>query len=187
MSAEIGRRPNIVDQHLDKMNSHFHSAYTQDQFDNADMLARILAIAVCLKRQSQRDLQKHVTDIGDQIKKQSETIKGTYNPTGAVIATTLSAVIGIAAGAAGLIPRFAPASQGIGVASTGMGSLSGLFSNSAEARRQQAQQDMKRLNDKEDTQKGAKQAEGEARRAHLQGIAEANRIAHDTARSVLGG
>ena len=149
----------------------------------------VYKIIQALGRKMAKDDQETVFEMGIKITITAVKIQETYNPWKGVTVTVISAVVSISGGVFGLAPIFSffpaelaktlsLASQGIGSAGTSLSGIAQIFNNASEAERGVIQNQLKRLQDKEEDKKGAKHGHKEMTKDAAKNAESADQMWH---------
>ncbi len=192
-----GERKNIIDIEYEKLSFGIDAELQRDHVNFEKLLRMVHKTIAFMMRKAHKADHDYLHEVNIQLKEQSIKIKGTYNTWSSMTITAFSAAISIVGGGFGLSPMFpklvaadtaaklASSSQSITGASTGVSGIGSIFNNRSEADRFVEQQNLKRLQDKEDARKGAQHKNKETGSDTLKTHKEAERLHHDTKRSML--
>lgn len=195
MIAGVESGPGVLKKQMEMLSKKIDEALHAETYDYERIHAMVLRFCMIHMRHVVKEDHEYIAKIGDQIKVQSEKIRGTYNSWPVVTVTLISSAVSIVGGVAGfstmirpgseLAKTFAASAHGISTMSTGISGAGSLLNSRTEGDRQVLQLVLRRDQDKEEEKKGSKNTTKESQKGFRTAIEEAWRSWRDTIISLL--
>jgi len=181
------KKPNIIEEQVRAISDDVDAILKSQNIDFEKLQAMVYKIVALYMRQSSKVNKEHIAELKIQVRVHAVKIQQTYNSWKGKTITIISAVAGVAAGAAGLsnIPRLASQSMALSSASTSFGGLSSIFQQPLEGERTVLQTEQQMLNQKKDDKKESSQGDAQRTKAAQDARKEHDETLHRVVSAVL--